>query len=98
MNTKTTVISRQQLDTQLAFCSRIAAYWHEAGRVPTAYVETYGCQQNEADSERIRGILTETEVPLPTPSAATRSKRSSCAAVWPVKKRSPSASAKASPM
>ena len=23
-----------------------------------AYVETYGCQQNEADSERIRGLLT----------------------------------------
>ena len=59
MNTKTTVISREQLDAQLAFCSRIAAYWHQAGRTPTAYVETYGCQQNEADSERIRGILIE---------------------------------------
>ena len=27
-------------------------------RYPRAYVETYGCQQNEADSERIMGILT----------------------------------------
>lgn len=26
---------------------------------PTAYVETYGCQQNEADSEKLRGILCE---------------------------------------
>ena len=33
------------------------AYWHDRGRRPLAYVETYGCQQNEADSERIRGLL-----------------------------------------
>ena len=57
MNTKTTVISREMLDEQLSFCDKISAYWHERDTVPTAYVETYGCQQNEADSERIRGIL-----------------------------------------
>ncbi|MBO5868131.1 MAG: tRNA (N6-isopentenyl adenosine(37)-C2)-methylthiotransferase MiaB [Oscillospiraceae bacterium] len=34
-------------------------YWLDRDTVPTAYVETYGCQQNEADSERIRGILCE---------------------------------------
>jgi len=27
------------------------------GITPTAYVETYGCQQNEADSEKLRGYL-----------------------------------------
>ncbi len=27
------------------------------GRVPLAYVRTYGCQQNVADSEKIKGIL-----------------------------------------
>jgi tRNA-2-methylthio-N6-dimethylallyladenosine synthase len=59
MNTKTTVISQEQLNTQLNFCARIAAFWKEKGTVPCAYVETYGCQQNEADSERIRGILIE---------------------------------------
>ena len=59
MRTKTTVISREQLDEQLAFCNKIAAYWHNAGTTPRAYVETYGCQQNEADSERIRGMLAE---------------------------------------
>ena len=59
MSQKTTVISQEQLQLQLSFCNKIAAYWHEAGRVPLAYVETYGCQQNEADSERIRGMLCE---------------------------------------
>ena len=59
MSNKTTVISQEQLQQQLAFCNKIAAYWHDAGRAPVAYVETYGCQQNEADSERIRGMLSE---------------------------------------
>ena len=57
MNTKTTVISQDELNLQFAFCDKIAAYWHERNTAPTAYVETYGCQQNEADSERIRGML-----------------------------------------
>ena len=57
MNKKTTVISQAQLSEQHAFCDKIAAYWHEQNSTPAAYVETYGCQQNEADSERIRGML-----------------------------------------
>ena len=57
MNTKTTVISQEQLHRQEAFCEAIHALWVSRGRVPTAYVETYGCQQNEADSQRIRGML-----------------------------------------
>ena len=59
MDTKTTVISQDQLDLQLTYCNQIAAYWHQQARTPKAYVETYGCQQNEADSERIRGMLVE---------------------------------------
>ena len=57
MPKKTTVISQDQLGEQFAYCDRIAAYWHERDTVPTAYVETYGCQQNEADSEKLRGYL-----------------------------------------
>ena len=57
MKEKTTVITRQQLDVQLAFCEKIKEYWYARSTTPTAYVETYGCQQNEADSERIRGLL-----------------------------------------
>ncbi len=57
MNTKTTVISESQLQAQFAFCDKIAAHWQGLNTVPTAYVETYGCQQNEADSEKLRGYL-----------------------------------------
>jgi tRNA-2-methylthio-N6-dimethylallyladenosine synthase len=57
MNTKTTVITEAQLQSQFAFCDKIAAIWQGRGRTPTAYVETYGCQQNEADSEKLRGYL-----------------------------------------
>ena len=59
MPTKTTVISQEALQEQLAFCAKIYALWCERNMTPLAYVETYGCQQNEADSERIRGMLSE---------------------------------------
>ena len=59
MSNKTTVISEAQLSEQLAFCDKINGYWHDRDRTPLAYVETYGCQQNEADSERIRGLLSQ---------------------------------------
>ena len=59
MNTKTTVISEAELQQQFAFCDKIAAYWQQENAAPTAYVETYGCQQNEADSEKLRGYLTQ---------------------------------------
>ena len=57
MNTKTTVIEKEALEVQFACCDKIAAIWQTEGRTPTAYVETYGCQQNEADSEKLRGYL-----------------------------------------
>ena len=59
MNTKTRLISQAELDVQLAYQDKIAAYWNTQGMTPSAYVETYGCQQNEADSEKLRGILTQ---------------------------------------
>ncbi len=57
MDTKTTVISQEDLRRQAEFCDEIKTYWASQGVTPVAYVETYGCQQNEADSERIRGML-----------------------------------------
>jgi len=59
MSSKTTVISQEQLQLQLSFCDKINAFWNSQGITPLAYVETYGCQQNEADSERIRGMLSQ---------------------------------------
>ena len=57
MSNKTRFIPQAELDAQLAICDRIHVFWHEQNITPLAYVETYGCQQNEADSERIRGLL-----------------------------------------
>ena len=57
MTNKTTVISREALARQFEYCDAICAYWRDRDRTPKAYVETYGCQQNEADSERLRGYL-----------------------------------------
>ncbi len=57
MDTKTTVITSLQVRQQLSYCDKIAALWLQQGRTPQAYVETYGCQQNEADSEKLRGVL-----------------------------------------
>ena len=59
MNTKTTVISQDAMQEQFVFCEKIRAIWQSRNITPKAYVETYGCQQNEADSERIRGIFIE---------------------------------------
>ena len=56
---KTTVISAEALQQQLAYCNQIYRYWQDKGRTPLAYVETYGCQQNESDSEKLRGMLIE---------------------------------------
>ena len=59
MNNKTTIISETELNLQFGFCDKISSIWQGIGRTPTAYVETYGCQQNEADSEKLRGYLTQ---------------------------------------
>lgn len=59
MDQKTTVISENDLRTQQENCQQIREYWSAQGVTPVAFVDTYGCQQNEADSERIRGMLEE---------------------------------------
>ena len=55
-----------ELDKQFACCDKIAAYWQGKGVTPIAYVETYGCQQNEADSEKLRGYLAQSGYRLGT--------------------------------
>jgi tRNA-2-methylthio-N6-dimethylallyladenosine synthase len=45
------------MDRQRDFCARVLERNTAAHKSPLAFVDTYGCQQNEADSERIRGYL-----------------------------------------
>ncbi len=59
MNHTTTVISPEEIDRQKDFCARVLERNAAARKSPLAFVDTYGCQQNEADSERIRGYLAE---------------------------------------
>ena len=58
MERTTTVISPADVDKQLEYCRAVAGLmaW-QPGERPLALVDTYGCQQNEADSERLRGYL-----------------------------------------
>ena len=57
MAAQTEIISQQQLQIQQDYADQVRAYWMRQGRQPTAYIDTYGCQQNEADSERMLGML-----------------------------------------
>lgn len=57
MERKTAVISPAQLEVQQQVLGQIAQFWRSRAITPTAFVDTYGCQQNEADSEHIRGML-----------------------------------------
>ncbi len=57
MDTKTTRVSPADISRQLGFCEKIAERLASQPREHLALVDTYGCQQNEADSERLRGYL-----------------------------------------
>ena len=52
-------IAPEEIRRQEAICARIAARFGAEGARPLAMVDTYGCQQNEADSEKLRGYLAE---------------------------------------
>ncbi|MCI8478341.1 MAG: tRNA (N6-isopentenyl adenosine(37)-C2)-methylthiotransferase MiaB [Oscillospiraceae bacterium] len=53
----TTRITPEQLAEQRTWCDRIMERNAAQPRPQLAFVDTYGCQQNEADSERLRGYL-----------------------------------------
>lgn len=59
MARNTGTIGAEELQTQRRICAQIAEYWQVRRKEPLAWVDTYGCQQNENDSERIRGMLKE---------------------------------------
>lgn len=56
---RTKLIPQQEMEKQKEYGKKVCNYWSEQGKKPLAHVITYGCQQNENDSERIRGMLFE---------------------------------------
>ena len=54
---QTLTIDPAEIDRQLTLCDQIHALLDQRPGQKTAFVDTYGCQQNEADSERLRGYL-----------------------------------------
>ena len=59
MNRQTTKISPADVARQRDFCQKLHERNAARPTAPLAFVDTYGCQQNEADSERLRGYLRE---------------------------------------
>jgi len=53
------IIDIEQIRAQEKICAEIFESVTADGRRPLAMVDTYGCQQNEADSEKLRGYLAE---------------------------------------
>lgn len=57
------IITQEQMNEQRSFMAKIKEennlFAVKYGRERTAYTRTYGCQQNENDTERIRGMLVE---------------------------------------
>lgn len=54
-----TMIEKSRIDEQKSVMLRVKNHNEARGRALRAHVQTFGCQQNEADSERIRGMLAE---------------------------------------
>ena len=52
-------IDISRIKQQEDICAEIFETVTADGKRPLAMVDTYGCQQNEADSEKLRGYLAE---------------------------------------
>ncbi len=50
-------LTSEQIARQMDSCAQIAEVLAARSASSLAFVDTYGCQQNEADSERLRGYL-----------------------------------------
>lgn len=52
-------ISQNDLQNQKEIMEKVLLASQARAEQPLAYVDTYGCQQNESDSEKLRGMLAE---------------------------------------
>lgn len=59
MERKNVIVPKSEIEVQREYSKKIREYYESRGKTPLALVETYGCQQNENDSERIKGMLFE---------------------------------------
>lgn len=57
MSIKRKDIPAEEIEKQLGICTEVRQRYE--GKRPLALVDTFGCQQNEEDSEKIRGYLAE---------------------------------------
>ena len=57
MKRTTPVIPAEDIQRQKEYCAEIRVLNARRSPPPLAWVDTYGCQQNEADSELLRGML-----------------------------------------
>ena len=51
------VVPAADIQRQREFIEKLAEIHRREGRAPLAMVDTYGCQQNVADSQRLMGML-----------------------------------------
>lgn len=51
------LVSKEEINRQREFSHLVRDVFLKNKKTPKAFVETYGCQQNENDSERIKGML-----------------------------------------
>ena len=59
MEREQVVLSEEELRRQAAYTEKIRRRFSEREAHPTACVDTFGCQQNVADGERLQGMLRE---------------------------------------
>lgn len=56
---QTRTVSAAEMAAQREFIEKIRGLNSGRGRRPLAFVETYGCQQNSSDSEKLKGMLSD---------------------------------------
>lgn len=57
MDRENIIVPENEIKQQKKYAEKVLEYYKAKGITPKALVETYGCQQNENDSERIKGML-----------------------------------------